>query len=104
MAAGRPERAAASDVAAPACLADLPRRVGRWLERSRGRPRELALGMAFGVFAGTLPVIPFQTFVAVALSSAPGVVLGAAAGRPAYFVSWAAFRQLRSRVSGGSPA
>lgn len=38
------------------------------LRRLRGGPQELALGMAVGVFAGCLPIIPFQTAVAVALA------------------------------------
>ena len=36
--------------------------------RLRGQPDELALGMAFGVFAGMMPIMPFQTAVAVALA------------------------------------
>jgi len=31
----------------------------------RDEPHELALGMAFGVFAGMMPIIPFQTAFAV---------------------------------------
>lgn len=38
------------------------------LMRLRGHPRELALGTAFGIFAGMLPIIPFHMIVAVALS------------------------------------
>ena len=34
----------------------------------RGSPHELALGMAFGVFSGMMPIIPFQTALAVTLS------------------------------------
>jgi uncharacterized protein (DUF2062 family) len=36
--------------------------------RLKGSPRELALGMALGIFAGLLPILPFQTAVAVALA------------------------------------
>jgi len=38
------------------------------LIRLRGNAHELALGATFGVFAGMLPVIPFQFIVALALS------------------------------------
>jgi uncharacterized protein (DUF2062 family) len=36
----------------------------------RGHPHELALGMAFGIFIGMLPIIPFHTVAAVALALA----------------------------------
>ena len=36
--------------------------------RLKGSPRELALGMALGIFAGLLPIIPFQIALAVALA------------------------------------
>jgi uncharacterized protein (DUF2062 family) len=36
--------------------------------RLRGHPHELALGMALGVFAGMMPVLPFQTALAVFLA------------------------------------
>ncbi len=36
--------------------------------RLRGEPRDLALGMAMGVFCGMLPIIPFQTALAVTLA------------------------------------
>lgn len=36
--------------------------------RLRGEPDELALGMAFGVFAGMMPIMPFQIVFAVALA------------------------------------
>ncbi len=36
--------------------------------RLRGEPHELALGVAFGVFAGMMPIMPFQIAVAVALA------------------------------------
>jgi uncharacterized protein (DUF2062 family) len=36
--------------------------------RLRGDPSELALGMAFGVFTGMMPIMPFQIAVAVALA------------------------------------
>ena len=36
--------------------------------RLRGEPNELALGMAFGVFAGMMPIVPFQTVFAVTLA------------------------------------
>jgi len=38
------------------------------LIRLRGDPRDLALGMALGVFAGILPIIPFQTAFAIMLA------------------------------------
>ncbi|RLC26265.1 MAG: hypothetical protein DRH56_04780 [Deltaproteobacteria bacterium] len=34
----------------------------------KGEPNELALGMAIGVFSGMLPIVPFQTALAVALA------------------------------------
>jgi uncharacterized protein (DUF2062 family) len=36
--------------------------------RLRGAPHDLALGMALGVFCGMLPIIPFQTALAIALA------------------------------------
>ena len=36
--------------------------------RLRGEPRELALGVSFGVFAGMMPIMPFQTALAVTLA------------------------------------
>ena len=36
--------------------------------RLRGEPRELALGIAFGIFAGLMPIMPFQMALAVALA------------------------------------
>lgn len=36
--------------------------------RLKGSPRELAIGMALGIFAGLLPILPFQTALAVALA------------------------------------
>ncbi len=36
--------------------------------RLRGDPHELALGMAFGVFTGMMPVMPFQMALSVALA------------------------------------
>lgn len=36
--------------------------------RLRGEPHELALGMAFGIFSGLLPIIPFHTAFAVMLA------------------------------------
>ena len=38
------------------------------LIRLRGEPHELALGMALGIFSGLMPILPFQTAVAVALA------------------------------------
>jgi uncharacterized protein (DUF2062 family) len=38
------------------------------LIRLRGSPHELALGMAFGIFAGMTPTMPFHMVVAVALA------------------------------------
>jgi uncharacterized protein (DUF2062 family) len=34
----------------------------------RGEPHELALGIAFGVFSGMMPIVPFQTALAIMLS------------------------------------
>lgn len=36
--------------------------------RLRGEPNELALGMAFGVFTGMMPIMPFQIAAAVTLA------------------------------------
>ncbi len=36
--------------------------------RLRGEPHELALGISFGVFSGMMPVVPFQTVLAITLS------------------------------------
>jgi uncharacterized protein (DUF2062 family) len=36
--------------------------------RLRGEPRELALGMALGIFAGSMPIMPFQTALAITLA------------------------------------
>ncbi len=36
--------------------------------RLRGEPHELALGLSFGIFAGMMPIIPFQTALAVMLA------------------------------------
>lgn len=36
--------------------------------RLRGEPHELALGVSFGVFAGMMPIMPFQTALAVMLA------------------------------------
>lgn len=36
--------------------------------RLRGHPHELAFGMALGVFAGSMPILPFQTAFAVFLA------------------------------------
>ena len=36
--------------------------------RLRGEPHELALGLAFGIFAGMMPIMPFQIALAVALA------------------------------------
>ncbi len=36
--------------------------------RLRGHPRELALGMALGIFAGSMPILPFQTALALFLA------------------------------------
>jgi len=36
--------------------------------RLRGQPHELALGMAFGIFAGMMPIMPFQIALAVSLA------------------------------------
>ena len=53
----------------------------RKLKELRGRPRELALGVAIGVFVGITPTIPFHTVLAVALAAAlRGSKLAAALG------------------------
>jgi len=36
--------------------------------RLRGDPHELALGMAFGIFTGMMPIMPFQMALSVALA------------------------------------
>ena len=36
--------------------------------RLRGDPHELALGMAIGIFAGSMPILPFQIALAVVLA------------------------------------
>ncbi|MDY6972908.1 MAG: DUF2062 domain-containing protein [Thermodesulfobacteriota bacterium] len=36
--------------------------------RLRGAPRDLALGMALGVFTGMMPIIPLQTALAITLA------------------------------------
>lgn len=36
--------------------------------RLRGEPRDLALGMAFGIFTGMMPIMPFQIALAVTLA------------------------------------
>ncbi|MCD6293470.1 MAG: DUF2062 domain-containing protein [Deltaproteobacteria bacterium] len=36
--------------------------------RLRGNPHELALGMAFGIFTGMMPIMPFQMALSVALA------------------------------------
>ena len=36
--------------------------------RLKGEPHELALGMAIGVFAGMMPIVPFQTALAVTIA------------------------------------
>jgi len=38
------------------------------LLRLKGDPHDLAMGMALGVFAGTLPALPFQSALAIALA------------------------------------
>ena len=36
--------------------------------RLRGEPRELALGMALGIFAGMMPIMPFHMALSIALA------------------------------------
>jgi uncharacterized protein len=36
--------------------------------RLRGQPHEIALGIALGIFAGAMPIVPFQTAFAVFLA------------------------------------
>lgn len=38
------------------------------LLRLKGEPEELALGMALGIFAGMMPIMPFQTAFAITLA------------------------------------
>ena len=38
------------------------------LIRLRGKPHELALGFTFGIFSGLMPIMPFQTALAVTLA------------------------------------
>ena len=38
------------------------------LIRLRGHPHELALGMAFGIFSGMMPTMPFHIIIAVSLA------------------------------------
>ncbi|MCD6297775.1 MAG: DUF2062 domain-containing protein [Deltaproteobacteria bacterium] len=38
------------------------------LLRLKGEPNELALGMAIGIFAGMMPIVPFQTALAVTIA------------------------------------
>jgi uncharacterized protein (DUF2062 family) len=53
----------------------------RKLQELRGRPRDLSLGIAIGVFVGITPTIPLHTVLAVALAAAlRGSKLGAALG------------------------
>lgn len=49
----------------------LSRRIRYWywrFSRLRGSPHELALGIAVGVFAGCMPILPFQSALAIALA------------------------------------
>lgn len=49
--------------------------------RLRGQPHEVALGVALGVFAGSMPIMPFQTAFAVFLALAfKGSKIAAALG------------------------
>ena len=53
----------------------------RKLQELRGRPRDLSLGLAIGVFVGITPTIPLHTVLAVALAAAlRGSKLAAALG------------------------
>lgn len=53
----------------------------RKLQELRGRPRDLSLGIAIGVFVGITPTIPLHTVLAVALAAAlRGSKLAAALG------------------------
>ena len=53
----------------------------RQLQELRGRPRELSLGIAIGVFVGITPTIPLHTVLAIALAAAlRGSKLAAALG------------------------
>lgn len=46
----------------------LPRYLYLRFIRLRGDPHELALGMALGIFAGSMPILPLQTAMAVLLA------------------------------------
>ena len=53
----------------------------RQLQELRGKPHEISLGMAIGVFVAITPTIPFHTVLAVALAAAlRGSKLAAALG------------------------
>ena len=53
----------------------------RQLQELRGKPHEISLGLAIGVFVGITPTIPFHTVLAVALAAAlRGSKLAAALG------------------------
>ena len=53
----------------------------RKLQELRGRPRDLSLGLAIGVFIGITPTIPLHTVLAIALAAAlRGSKLAAALG------------------------
>ena len=53
----------------------------RQLQELRGKPHEISLGMAIGVFVAITPTIPFHTLLAVALAAAlRGSKLAAALG------------------------
>ena len=41
----------------------------RQLRELRGKPREISLGMAVGVFVGLTPTVPFHTVLAVSLAA-----------------------------------
>ena len=57
------------------------RELVRQLKQLRGRPRELSLGVAIGVFVGITPTIPLHMVLAVALAAAlRGSKLAAALG------------------------
>jgi uncharacterized protein (DUF2062 family) len=71
--------------------------------RLKGEPRELAVGMAIGIFSGMMPVIPFHMILAVALAlffkgSKITAVLGSWVSNP---LTWAGIYYLNYKIGAG---